>query len=57
MMPTETKDLLQKIDSLKSAPDQYRPFPEHVVKQAKRLAHYIRRAEGRKLQLWLGEDR
>ncbi|MBI4838989.1 MAG: Fic family protein [Nitrospirae bacterium] len=27
------KDLLQNIDSYKSALDRYRPFPEHVVKQ------------------------
>lgn len=28
-----TADILQKIDSLKSTLDRYRPFPEHVVKQ------------------------
>ncbi|MDP2845458.1 MAG: hypothetical protein Q8N79_05210 [Candidatus Methanoperedens sp.] len=27
------KDILAKIDSVKSALDRYRPFPEHVVKQ------------------------
>jgi hypothetical protein len=27
------KDILDKIASLKSALDKYRPFPEHVVRQ------------------------
>lgn len=34
-MTTETKDTLEKISSLKSALDGYRPFSEHVVKQLK----------------------
>ncbi|MBI5892660.1 MAG: Fic family protein [Deltaproteobacteria bacterium] len=32
-MPTETKDILSKLASLKSALDGYRPFSDHVVKQ------------------------
>ena len=31
----ENKDVLQKIDSIKSVLDGYRPFPDHVVKQLK----------------------
>ncbi|WP_333653114.1 Fic family protein [Dissulfurispira sp.] len=31
----ENKDVLNKIDSLKSILDGYRPFPDHVVKQLK----------------------
>lgn len=30
-----TKDILEKIDSIKSALDSHRPFPDHVVKQLK----------------------
>lgn len=29
----EMEDILNKIDSLKSVLDGYRPFPDHVVKQ------------------------
>ena len=34
-MTTETNHLLQQIDSIKSALDTHRPFPDHVVKQLK----------------------
>jgi hypothetical protein len=32
-MNTEIKDILAKIDSIKSVLDGYRPFPDHIVKQ------------------------
>ncbi len=34
-MNSTSKDILQKLDSLKFSLDSYRPFPEHVVKQLK----------------------
>lgn len=34
-MIKDNKDILRKIDSLKSDIDSYRPFPDHVVKQLK----------------------
>lgn len=33
------KNTLNKIDSLKSALDRYRPFPEHIVKQRSNYYH------------------
>ncbi|MEW6738919.1 MAG: hypothetical protein AB1325_03305 [Nitrospirota bacterium] len=31
----EMEDILNKIDSIKSVLDGYRPFPDHIVKQLK----------------------
>lgn len=35
MPELKDKDILNKIDSIKSVLDDYRPFPEHVIKQLK----------------------
>ena len=41
-MITEFKDIFNKIDSIKSDLDRYRPFPEHVVKQLRDYYHIER---------------
>jgi len=33
MANLEMKDIFNKVGSIKSALDKYRPFPDHVVKQ------------------------